>query len=145
MASSDTVSRPDGYLFPFIYGRSDTSGYRDVIPPDGLVNVVTGGGTVGQELVKHPSVAAVSFTGSVEVGRQIATDAAAGFKKTVLELGGKSANIVYSDADLDAAIRGTLWGSSTTRARSAAPALASYCSAASRRRSSSGSWRRAER
>jgi betaine-aldehyde dehydrogenase len=72
--------------------------------PDGVVNVVVGPGrTVGQRLVEHPGVAKIAFTGSTEVGRAIATGAAATLKRVTLELGGKSANIVFADADLEAA------------------------------------------
>ncbi len=72
--------------------------------PDGVVNVVVGPGrTCGQRLVEHPDVAKIAFTGSTEVGRSIAASAAATIKRVTLELGGKSANLVFADADLDAA------------------------------------------
>jgi betaine-aldehyde dehydrogenase len=72
--------------------------------PEGVVNVVVGPGrTCGQRLVEHPGVAKVAFTGSTEVGRSIAAGAAATIKRVTLELGGKSANVVFADADLDAA------------------------------------------
>jgi len=72
--------------------------------PAGVVNVVVGPGrTCGQRLVEHPDVAKVAFTGSTEVGRTIAAGAAATIKRVTLELGGKSANIVFGDADLEAA------------------------------------------
>jgi acyl-CoA reductase-like NAD-dependent aldehyde dehydrogenase len=72
--------------------------------PDGVVNVVVGPGrTCGQRLVEHPDVAKIAFTGSTEVGRSIAAGAAASIKRVTLELGGKSANIVFADADLEAA------------------------------------------
>ena len=72
--------------------------------PDGVVNVVVGpGSTCGQRLVEHPDVAKIAFTGSTEVGRSIAAGAAATIKRVTLELGGKSANIVFADADLEAA------------------------------------------
>jgi acyl-CoA reductase-like NAD-dependent aldehyde dehydrogenase len=72
--------------------------------PDGVVNVVVGpGSTCGQRLVEHPDVAKIAFTGSTEVGRSIAAGAAATIKRVTLELGGKSANIVFADADLQAA------------------------------------------
>ncbi|TXN30408.1 aldehyde dehydrogenase family protein [Lacisediminihabitans profunda] len=72
--------------------------------PEGVINVVTGDGRTGAALVAHPRVAAVSFTGSTEVGRKIMISAAATLKKLTLELGGKNANIVFDDADLDAAV-----------------------------------------
>jgi betaine-aldehyde dehydrogenase len=72
--------------------------------PEGVVNVVAGPGSVcGQRLVEHPDVAKIAFTGSTEVGRRIAAGAAETIKRVTLELGGKSANIVYADADLDKA------------------------------------------
>jgi phenylacetaldehyde dehydrogenase len=71
--------------------------------PQGVLNVLTGDGRVGAALVAHPGVAKVSFTGSTEVGRQVMASAAATTKRLTLELGGKSPNIVFADADLDAA------------------------------------------
>src|SRR5271157_25610 len=72
--------------------------------PEGVVNVVVGPGrTCGQRLVEHPDVAKIAFTGSTEVGRSIAAGAAATIKRVTLELGGKSANIIFADADLEAA------------------------------------------
>jgi len=71
---------------------------------DGVLNVVVGpGSTCGQRLVEHPGVAKIAFTGSTEVGRSIAAAAAQTIKRVTLELGGKSANIVFADADLAAA------------------------------------------
>jgi acyl-CoA reductase-like NAD-dependent aldehyde dehydrogenase len=72
--------------------------------PEGVVNVVAGPGReCGQRLVEHPDVAKIAFTGSTEVGRSIAATAAGTIKRVTLELGGKSANIVFADADLEAA------------------------------------------
>jgi betaine-aldehyde dehydrogenase len=72
--------------------------------PEGVLNVVAGKGSVaGQRLVEHPDVAKIAFTGSTEVGRQIAAAAAQTIKRVTLELGGKSANVVFADADLAAA------------------------------------------
>jgi acyl-CoA reductase-like NAD-dependent aldehyde dehydrogenase len=77
---------------------------REAGLPDGVLNVVVGPGSrCGQRLVEHPDVAKIAFTGSTEVGRSIAAGAAATIKRVTLELGGKSANIVFADADLDAA------------------------------------------
>jgi len=79
------------------------------IPP-GVVNVIPGpGGIVGEALVRHPLVRKVSFTGSTEVGREIMRLAAQGIKRVTLELGGKSANIVFADADLDRALPSAAW------------------------------------
>jgi betaine-aldehyde dehydrogenase len=72
--------------------------------PEGVVNVVAGPGSAcGQRLVEHPDVAKVAFTGSTEVGRGIAESAAATIKRVTLELGGKSANVIFADADLEQA------------------------------------------
>jgi acyl-CoA reductase-like NAD-dependent aldehyde dehydrogenase len=72
--------------------------------PEAVVNVVVGPGrTCGQRLVEHPDVAKIAFTGSTEVGRSIAAGAARTIKRVTLELGGKSPNIVFADADLEAA------------------------------------------
>ena len=72
--------------------------------PEGVVNVVAGPGSVcGQRLVEHEDVAKIAFTGSTEVGRRIAAAAAGTIKRVTLELGGKSANVVYADADLEKA------------------------------------------
>jgi acyl-CoA reductase-like NAD-dependent aldehyde dehydrogenase len=71
---------------------------------EGVLNVVAGPGSVcGQRLVEHPDVAKIAFTGSTEVGRRIAEGAAATIKRVTLELGGKSANVIFADADLEAA------------------------------------------
>jgi acyl-CoA reductase-like NAD-dependent aldehyde dehydrogenase len=72
--------------------------------PEGVVNVVVGPGSeVGQTLAEHPDVAKVAFTGSTEVGRKIMAGAAGTIKRVTLELGGKSASVVFADADLEAA------------------------------------------
>jgi acyl-CoA reductase-like NAD-dependent aldehyde dehydrogenase len=72
--------------------------------PEGVFNVVVGPGSeCGRRLVDHPGVAKVAFTGSTEVGRSIAAGAAATIKRVTLELGGKSANLIFADADLEAA------------------------------------------
>lgn len=79
--------------------------------PPGVVNVVTGLGTdVGAALVQHPDVAHVGFSGGEETGRKVYEMAARGLKTVTLELGGKSPNIVFDDADLDRAVRGVVAG-----------------------------------
>jgi aldehyde dehydrogenase (NAD+) len=79
--------------------------------PDGVINVVPGyGPTAGAAIVKHPLIDKVAFTGSTEVGKIIMRDAAATMKRVTLELGGKSPNIVFDDADLDAAVAGSHFG-----------------------------------
>jgi aminomuconate-semialdehyde/2-hydroxymuconate-6-semialdehyde dehydrogenase len=77
--------------------------------PAGVVNLVHGrGGVVGQALVEHPDVQAISFTGSTRTGAAIARTTAGTWKKLSLEMGGKNPTIVFADADLDAALEGTL-------------------------------------
>ena len=78
--------------------------------PPGVVNIVTGDGSTGEALVKHPSVDKIAFTGSTEVGRAIRSATAKSHKKLSLELGGKSPFIVFEDADLDSAVEGLVDG-----------------------------------
>ena len=79
--------------------------------PPGVLNIVCGGGgSVGNALVEHKDVRAISFTGSSEVGSHVAQRAAATFKPVSLEMGGKNAQIVLNDANLDLALDGALWG-----------------------------------
>ena len=78
--------------------------------PEGVVNVVAGpGSTCGRRLVEHPDVAKVAFTGSTAVGRTVAAGAAQTIKRVTLELGGKSPNLVFADADLEAAAAAAPW------------------------------------
>jgi aldehyde dehydrogenase (NAD+) len=79
--------------------------------PPGVLNVVTGpGSTVGQMIVEHPGIDKIAFTGDTSTGRGIMKGAADSLKRITLELGGKSPNIVFPDADLDAAVRGATTG-----------------------------------
>jgi aldehyde dehydrogenase (NAD+) len=79
--------------------------------PDGVVNVITGPGAVlGKALVRHPAVAKVAITGETRTGQDILRASADTLKRVTLELGGKSPNIVFADADLDAAVRGATIG-----------------------------------
>src|SRR4051794_40030916 len=78
--------------------------------PPGVVNIVTGAGDTGRYLVEHPDVDKVAFTGSTEVGRQIAQSVAGTRKRVTLELGGKAANIVFDDAPIDQAVEGIVNG-----------------------------------
>ncbi len=79
--------------------------------PDGVINIVTGPGpTVGARLAEHPDVDKVAFTGSTQVGREIMRLASATVKRVSLELGGKGAQILLDDADLDVAVDGALFG-----------------------------------
>ena len=79
--------------------------------PPGVVNIVTGDGATGQAVVAHPGIDKVAFTGSTEVGKEIARDCAKDpRKKVTLELGGKAANIVFEDAPVDQAVEGIVNG-----------------------------------
>lgn len=78
--------------------------------PDGVVNILPGAGETGAALVHHPGVDKVAFTGSTEVGKEIAAALAGSNKRLTLELGGKSANIIFDDAPIDQAIEGIIAG-----------------------------------
>ncbi len=78
--------------------------------PAGVVNIVTGDGSTGEALVKHPNVDKIAFTGSTEVGRAIRAATATSHKRLSLELGGKSPFIVFEDADLDSTVEGLVDG-----------------------------------
>jgi acyl-CoA reductase-like NAD-dependent aldehyde dehydrogenase len=79
--------------------------------PPGVVNILTGlGNEIGERLVTHPNVAKVAFTGGDRTGQQVYEQAAGSIKRVTLELGGKSANIVFDDADFDNAIKGVVSG-----------------------------------
>ncbi len=78
--------------------------------PPGVINFVLGGAPVGTDLVAHPDVARITFTGGSAAGKQIATAAGARLARVTLELGGKSANIIFPDANLDAAEAGVIAG-----------------------------------
>ena len=79
--------------------------------PEGVVNLVFGGGSeVGNAIVEHPDVDLISFTGSTSVGKQLSRNASETLKRVSLELGGKNAQIVLDDADLDLALDGIIWG-----------------------------------
>jgi aldehyde dehydrogenase (NAD+) len=83
---------------------------QEVGLPGGVVNIVTGDGSTGEALVKHPDVDKIAFTGSTEVGRAIRKATAQSHKKLSLELGGKSPFIIFEDADLDSAVEGLVDG-----------------------------------
>jgi aldehyde dehydrogenase (NAD+) len=82
----------------------------EIALPPGVVNIVTGDGSTGEALVKHPEVAKIAFTGSTEVGRAIRSATASTHKRLSLELGGKSPFIIFEDADLDSAVEGLVDG-----------------------------------
>jgi len=78
--------------------------------PPGVVNIVPGyGGTAGQRLAEHPRVGKIAFTGSTATGRRIVEASKGNLKRVQLELGGKGANIIFEDANLDAAVNGSAW------------------------------------
>jgi len=83
---------------------------REAGLPAGVVNIVTGDGSTGEALVKHPDVDKIAFTGSTEVGRAIRKATAESHKKLSLELGGKSPFVIFEDADLDSAVEGLVDG-----------------------------------
>jgi aldehyde dehydrogenase (NAD+) len=84
---------------------------QEVGLPPGVINVVTGRGSeIGDYLVAHPGIDKIAFTGDTSTGRTVMRNAAGTLKHTTLELGGKSPNIVFADADLDAAVRGATTG-----------------------------------
>jgi aldehyde dehydrogenase (NAD+) len=99
--------------------------FQEAALPGGVFNVVTGGGReVGEPMLKHPKVAVISFTGSTDVGREIAVACAPQFKHVHLEMGGKNIIMVMEDADIDLAVDGALWGAFGTAGQ--------RCTAASR-------------
>jgi acyl-CoA reductase-like NAD-dependent aldehyde dehydrogenase len=103
LAAGNTVVLKPAELTPLTALRFEQLALESGIP-EGVVNVVVGPGrTCGQRLVEHPDVAKIAFTGSTEVGRSIAAGAAQTIKRVTLELGGKSANVIFADADLEAA------------------------------------------
>jgi betaine-aldehyde dehydrogenase len=113
LAAGNTVVLKPAELTPLTALRFEALALEAGLP-EGVVNVVVGQGSkVGRRLVEHPGVAKVAFTGSTEVGRAIAAGAAETIKRVTLELGGKSANVVFADADLEraaAAAPGAVFG-----------------------------------
>src|ERR1700693_5391566 len=83
---------------------------QEIALPAGVVNIITGDGSTGEALVKHPEVDKIAFTGSTEVGRAIRKATAQSHKKLSLELGGKSPFLIFEDADLDSAVEGLVDG-----------------------------------
>ena len=110
LACGNTVVLKPATLTPLSALRLAELAHQAALSP-GVLNVVTGrGDEIGAALVTHPGVDKVSFTGSTEVGRGIMSAAAPTLKRLTLELGGKSPNIVFADADLDAAAKGAYNG-----------------------------------
>ena len=109
LAAGNTVVLKPAELTPLTALRFEQLVLEAGIAP-GVVNVVAGHGPVpAQRLVEHPDVAKIAFTGSTAVGRQIAAGAAQTIKRVTLELGGKSANIIFADADLEQAAAAAPW------------------------------------
>jgi betaine-aldehyde dehydrogenase len=103
LAAGNTVVLKPAELTPLTALRFEEIALEAGVP-EGVVNVVVGPGReCGRRLVEHPDVAKIAFTGSTEVGRSIAAGAAGTIKRVTLELGGKSANVVFADADLERA------------------------------------------
>ncbi|MDP9383992.1 MAG: aldehyde dehydrogenase family protein, partial [Actinomycetota bacterium] len=113
LAAGNTVVLKPAELTPLTALRFERLALEAGLP-EGVVSVVVGAGSVaGARLVEHPDVAKIAFTGSTAVGRQIAAGAAQTIKRVTLELGGKSANVVFADADLEraaAAAPGAVFG-----------------------------------
>ena len=102
LAAGNTVVLKPAELTPLTALRFER--LASEVLPEGVVNVVAGpGSTAGARLVEHPDVAKVAFTGSTDVGRAIAAGASNTIKRVTLELGGKSANVIFADADLEKA------------------------------------------
>jgi len=110
LAAGNTVVLKPAELTPLSAIRIGELGLEAGLPP-GVFNVLPGKGSIaGEAMVKHPDVDKITFTGSTEVGKHLMKTAADTMKKLSLELGGKSPNIVFADADLDAALRGATTG-----------------------------------
>ena len=108
-AGCTVVIKPAGYTSGITMEFVKLISGIEELPP-GVVNAITGpGDTIGSELVKNPGVDKVSFTGSTETGRRIMEMAASNLKRVNLECGGKSADIVFDDANLEAALPGAMW------------------------------------
>jgi len=107
LAAGNTVVLKPAQLTPLTALRlADLA--LDAGVPEGVLQVISGAGSVvGQRLVQHPDVGKICFTGSVDVGKEIMAGCADGLKRVTLELGGKSANIVFADADLEQAAAST--------------------------------------
>ncbi len=110
LAAGNTVIIKPAELTPLSAIRIGELALEAGLPP-GALNILPGKGSVaGEAMVKHPGIDKISFTGSTEVGKHLMRTAADTIKKLTLELGGKSPNIVFADADLDAAVRGASTG-----------------------------------
>ncbi|HEV8421323.1 MAG TPA: aldehyde dehydrogenase family protein [Actinomycetota bacterium] len=103
LAAGNTVVLKPAELTPLTAIELERIG-REVGLPEGVLNVVVGPGRiVGERMVKHPDIAKIAFTGSTEVGKRVGQLAAQAIKRVTLELGGKSANVIFADADIEEA------------------------------------------
>lgn len=109
LAAGNTVVLKPSKLTPLTALRLGEIALDAGLPP-GVLNVVSGDPAVGQALVGHPSVRKIAFTGSTETGRAVMRQASETLKKVSLELGGKSPNIVFADANLERAVQGAVEG-----------------------------------
>ncbi len=109
LAAGNTVVLKPSRLTPLTALRLGEIALEAGLPP-GVLNIITGPASVGEALVKHPKVRKISFTGSTETGRDVMRQASATLKSVSLELGGKSPNIVFDDANLERAVQGAVEG-----------------------------------
>ncbi|ANN67062.1 aldehyde dehydrogenase [Bordetella bronchialis] len=108
-AGNTVVCKPSEYTSASLFELARL--FQEAGFPPGVFNIVTGfGAEAGDPLVRHPDVPRIAFTGGDEAGRRIYAAAAQGLKRVSLELGGKSPNIVFDDADLDEAVKGVIAG-----------------------------------
>jgi aldehyde dehydrogenase (NAD+) len=109
LACGNTIVWKPASLTPLTALRFGELAVEAGLPP-GVLNVITGPSAVGKAMVQHPGIDKIAFTGSTEVGKEIMRSAADTMKRITLELGGKSPNIVFADADIDSAVRGAITG-----------------------------------
>ncbi|MDA1371718.1 MAG: aldehyde dehydrogenase [Proteobacteria bacterium] len=109
LAAGNCVILKPSEVTPLIALEYARIGERAGLPP-GVLSVITGASDIGRAIVEHPEIGMISFTGGPVAGKRIAASAGALLKPVVLELGGKSPNIVFADADFDAALKGVVKG-----------------------------------
>jgi len=109
LACGNTIVWKPASLTPLTSLRFGELAVEAGLPP-GVLNVITGPSAVGRAMVQHPGIDKIAFTGSTEVGKEIMRSAADSMKRITLELGGKSPNIVFADADIDSAVKGAITG-----------------------------------
>ena len=109
LACGNTIVWKPASLTPLTALRFGELSQEAGLPP-GVLNVVTGSSEAGRNMVRHPGIDKIAFTGSTEVGKEIMRGSADSMKRITLELGGKSPNIVFADADIDNAVKGAITG-----------------------------------